>query len=1015
MFFDSKWLLALLVVILLLLTALWRTLKKAEGVHQLALKWSQLFILGAFGLFSCINILTYQHQFQTGSQQLEQELVLQAQQQVQQRALFVHSLLEHEKNKTERRLDEKLEAVVQQAISTASHLVSHYQNSHTPEQLTELVIEALRHSRHSQQRGYLFATRLDGTELLFADHPELEGQNLLDFQDQDGNYYIQQMIELIRQHGQGFINYRISKPGSPSWDHLKRAYIQYFPALDCLIGSGDYLEDFEQEIQRSVLETLEALSSSGALTHFAASYDGLSLLGPGKGTNVLDVQDAQGRFIVRQMIKNARSGGGFLRYQMPTQLGSENYEKISYCLPVAGWNWYVGAGINLDSVSRHIDHTKMVMQQNVRQQLVQATLFILAISFLLWLLARRICARIELNVQRLQQALHAAATDNQLVDLEQISLDEFAAIGKAANTMLSQRLDTEYTLQRSEARFRTALERAPLLVALLDNRKNIVFTNSMWQQMLGEDTTLFSEQHLLGIVNADQYRQLDGAIEDLLTRKTSSANLDLTLNAHGSGCAELDVALISIVDSAQNTTSVLIMAKNITARRTVEKRLQWMAHFDPLTGLTNRYHAMEQLERLRRQPESAQNLWLLMIDLNRFKHINDAYGQETGDLVLQTTARRLEALSPAPLLTARLSSDEFILVSQHVTRQAPEHMLRHLQQAIAQPMVFGPLSLQVDSCIGAVLFADKRVNELIQQAGIATQHAKENRTLAGIEIYSEQLDRAIQEEQKIENALREALHSPQQFQLHFQPIWDLGKRRLIGFEALIRWQHPLLGAISPAQFIPLAEKKALIIPLGKIVFELACQTLAHWQQNHALQGDDTLRISVNMAPQQFITDTFLEDIQETLQRHNVAPQRICIEVTETSLMENPELAIERIQSLKALGIILAIDDFGTGYSSLAYLNQFDVDTVKIDRSLVNTIAENNAVAKISEAIIRLAHDLQLKVVAEGVETMEQLLYLQQLDCDFIQGFLVGKPATALQAEEYLQQRTLIFPLQAGEA
>ena len=877
--FHLKWLLGSL-TILLLLGALILAGSRPQGtLRRLILKWNLLFIVGAISLISFFYLHTYEHQYQKRTVQVEQEFLAQAKQQIRQRATFIHTWIIDENTNAEEQLKQRLRTVVEQAIATATHLVDQYQSTMSNAQLTQIVVEALRPLRFSGGRGYLFATRLDGIELLFADRPEFEGQNMLPLQDRDGVYYVQEMIKLCQQRGGGFVNYRISKPGSGSWDHRKTAYVKYFAPLNCFIGTGEYSDDFALEIQQKIIDKLDHLAIDNSISIFGANYGGLSLFGPGKDKNVLNVQDQRGTFVVRALIRTARMGGGFVRYQMPSTLTQNNYEKISYCMPVKTWNGYIGAGINLEHVANNIAMSQADLEQNIRQQILHAAAFIPLIAIFLWYVGRRFSATIENNVNTLEDSLHSAVSNNQLIDVTLINFDEFIAIGQATNDMLDM-------------------------------------------------------------------------------------------------------------------------------RRQAEQNLEWLAHYDPLTGLVNRHYAVESLETLQRKQQPGASLWLFMVDLNRFKHINDAYGHSTGDHVLETMAQRLQSLEPAPLLTARLSSNEFIFVVDLPTTTAADNMAKALRQKIRLPISHKGFNLQVDCSISGVAFAQNNISELLHKADITIRLVRADRTHENYLLHDLNLDKTFRKMEQLEKDLRQALLQPQQFELHFQPIWNLNEQTLKGFEALVRWHHPTNGMISPEEFIPLAEQKGMIVSLGKIIFDRACQTLAHWLKLYPQLCNESLRLSVNMAPQQFVANQFIEDVQTTLERYTIPPNMLCIEITETSLMENPELAIQRIQSLKQMGITIAIDDFGTGYSSLSYLNQFEVDTVKIDRSLVKNIDQQHAVERISAAIISLSHDLNLQVTAEGIETEGQLQQLRQLNCDTIQGFLISKPLTAKNAEKLLKQRTL---------
>ena len=998
--FSPTWMLVMIPAVILLAAAVVLGSRRHGSLRHLTWRWNLLFIVAALGFLSFYTLQTYQQQFYRRTEQIEQQFLQQARDQIRQRASFVHDLILDEKQGGEQQLKDDLRQTVLQAVHLAHTLVERYQHELAPDALSRLVVEALRPLRHRNGRGYLFATRLDGTELLFADHPEFEGRNMLDMKDQDGVYYVREMIRLSRQQGEGFVAYRISQPGESGWGHKKIAYIKYVPELQAFIGTGEYLESFEQEMRQRIIDKLDRLVGDGPLSIFGASYAGVSLFGPAKGQNVLNVQDRNGVFVVRELIRIAQDGGGFIRYQMPDSLGERHYEKISYCLPLDMWNCYVGAGIDLGFVEQNIANSRQQLMVSLRQQLAQGALSIVILGVILWAIGHRLSRSIKDNVTVLNEALEAVAADGCEVELDEVKFDEFIAIGQAANRMLEQRRIAQEELNDTRLRFRTALEQAPLLVALIDSHRQILFSNGMWHDALpmdGETARIEPDWF-----SRASWLKFDTALEQMNTKRLGQERLDITLKTRQGVTRHYDMALAAVHQANDKLDTILVMARDITERRQAEERLTWLAHYDALTGLSNRNHAKVQLEQLLADSVPPER-WLLMFDINRFKRINEIYGHAVGDFVLKELSRRLQALQPATQIAARLSSNEFIIVVDLAEQETIEEMVARFRAILCAPLQYGETRLVIDTRISGVECQQTQdVAELLHRADVALREVKEGRIRQGFLCYDEHLDQIYQENELLEKALRLALQSPEQFQLHFQPIWSLNPRQLKGFEALVRWQHPTFGQIAPSRFIPLAEKRALIVPLGQIIFRRACETLAQWLKQYPAVQQRQIRLSVNMAPQQFVTESFIEEIKAALEQWQLPPEILCIEITETSLMEEPELAIQRIRTLKEMGIAISIDDFGTGYSSLSYLQQFDVDIIKLDRSLVVNIAETRSAQRIIDAVVRLGHDLDLTIVAEGVETFEQLEQLRLLDCDAIQGYLTGKPCSAEGVDGWLK-------------
>ena len=444
--------------------------------------------------------------------------------------------------------------------------------------------------------------------------------------------------------------------------------------------------------------------------------------------------------------------------------------------------------------------------------------------------------------------------------------------------------------------------------------------------------------------------------------------------------------------------SVLGLAlKDAQARRQqqalLEQRnsdLERISRIDQLTLLPNRLglqeHAEQAIERARRQ---GLELMVAFIDVDRFKTINDSLGHAAGDALLEEVARRLRATVPTTDTVARLGGDEFVVVSENLNDDFDAgHLADRLHRSFStSPMQVEGRQLTVTASIGVSVFPGDgdQINTLMRQADMAMYEVK-SRGRDGWLFFTESMNRVIQERLSLEIDLRKSLENGD-FCLHYQPQWDINGRHLLGWEALLRWTHPLRGVVSPGGFIPVAEDTGLIGPLGEWVLMEACRTAAAWHGH----GLETCRLSVNLSCRQFAQSRLEEKIEEILNRTGLSPQRLELEITETVLMEDPQRAINLLTRLKDRGIRIAIDDFGTGYSSLSYLRSFPIDRLKIDRSFVTTSLTDPSGAAIVTAIISLARSLGITTIAEGVETEDQRQFLLQQGCDELQGFLMGRP------------------------
>ena len=429
-------------------------------------------------------------------------------------------------------------------------------------------------------------------------------------------------------------------------------------------------------------------------------------------------------------------------------------------------------------------------------------------------------------------------------------------------------------------------------------------------------------------------------------------------------------------------------------RRLAEDQLRFIATHDSLTDLPNRSLFNERLRHaLHQGTRYTRGIAVMFIDMDRFKVVNDSLGHSAGDRLLQDSAKRLAECLRESDTVARLGGDEFVVMIENFT--APKDAIAVAQKALAslaKPFFVDGQEFLMSASIGISTFPDdgKDAETLLKNADIAMYRAKDQGR-NNYQFYSAQMNKHTFERLAMESSLRRAVeHS--EFQLHYQPKLDLRTGAIAGVEALVRWQHPDWGMVSPAQFIPLAEETGLIVQIGEWVLRAACEQNKRWRD----QGIPPLRVAVNLSARQFAQKTLLSDIAKTIAQSGLTPDCIELEITESLVMTNPEHATETLHKLKTMGISLSIDDFGTGYSSLAYLKRFPIDCIKIDRSFIKDIPTEADDMAITRGVIALGHSLRLKVVAEGVETVEQQDFLRSNDCDEMQGYLFSKP---LPAEE----------------
>ena len=467
--------------------------------------------------------------------------------------------------------------------------------------------------------------------------------------------------------------------------------------------------------------------------------------------------------------------------------------------------------------------------------------------------------------------------------------------------------------------------------------------------------------------------------------------------------SELNIAPVR--NDAGTVTHHIGVHSDITDAKTHQDELARQANHDSLTGLPNRNLLWDRIDRACvRTQRYGDFAAVAFLDLDNFKVVNDSLGHSLGDHLLRAVAARLESSLRAMDTVARLGGDEFVLVlADQKSEQSVSGELQRIVESFSQPFAVDGRDVFITASVGIALYPQdaKDPESLMKSAELAMYRAKESGRNA-YQLYTAEMQTRVNERLALESKLRRALERGE-FSLHYQPLVDLRSNRVFGCEALLRWNQPDLGMVGPAQFIPLAEETGLIVPIGEWVLRTACRQSKAWQD----AGLPAVSMAVNISARQFREKNLLQVVTKILGETGLDPTQLEFEVTESMIMHDAQNAIADLQAFRDMGVKLSVDDFGTGYSSLSYLKRFPVDRLKIDQSFVRDITTDADDAAIAQAVITLAHTMNLRVIAEGVETLEQLAFLRSNQCDEIQGYLFGKPMPADEFGKLLESgRTL---------
>ena len=576
--------------------------------------------------------------------------------------------------------------------------------------------------------------------------------------------------------------------------------------------------------------------------------------------------------------------------------------------------------------------------------------------------------------------------------------DELLASGRNVAAIALERARAQAAIEEGRAQLQMILDAMPMSIAYTDNELRYRFVNSGYEALFGIPREQTVGQRVPQVLGGARFRIIKPYIDRALTGEEVRWERE---DRDGEGrTRHLEIHYVPHRVAQGRVVGHFGIVTDITARKENERLLKYLATHDQLTDLPNRNLLVEHLGlALARAARSDRRVAVMFIDLDRFKTVNDTLGHDAGDRLLESLAARFrEHLRKCDIL-GRLGGDEFVVLLDDIEDiQDAAVSAQKLIALAAEPFRLGGHEFYVTASIGIAVSPGDGTDAgmLLKNADIAMYRAK-SQGKNTFQFFSAEATASTFEQLMLESALRKALERDE-LVLHYQPIVNLATGRAEAVETLVRWRHPDLGVVSPARFIPMAEETGLIVPIGAWVLREACQQFA------ALPEAEGLRVAVNLSPRQLRSHEVVSTVRDALAASGLPAERLRLEVTESSMMEDPEAAVRTLEALRALGVTIAVDDFGTGYSSLSFLRRFPIDGLKVDQSFVQDVVDDENDAAIARAVIAMGRSLRLDIVAEGVETEAQLDFLRAEGCDKAQGFLFSRPLEFEALRSWLEAR-----------
>ncbi|WP_162224953.1 EAL domain-containing protein [Neptunomonas antarctica] len=869
-------------------------------------------------------------------------------------------------------LKDDVKAEVDQAYSVMNAIYQSTKGQHSDQDIKQLINDALRDVRFFNGRGYLFIDDMQGKCILLPTAPQFEGQSLWDNQDDSGRYIMRSLVDAVKNPAAaGYSRYRWYPPGNATEMKDKITYVRYFEPFDWIIGAGDYVFQAENDLKKATLARLSSQRFGQYGYISILDQEGNVLFTPQTSAKQLPIHysllpDIHERRAVESIMATAMEGGGFTEYDWFVSDSSEHISsKLSLVEVVPLWGWVLVAGVYPEEIQEVFLRERDNQQQNLKDDGWRLLLALAGVGvfmmLIVWVYGQWL-KRLFLNYQ----------AD---IDVKQEQIEGDAQALKIASRVF----DTAH-----EAIMVT--DPSTKIVAV--NHAFTVITGYQLAEVLGKTPRMLSS----GRHSSEFYHDIWSSLA------TSDQWCGEIWNRKKSGKSFPEQLSISVSkDAAGKIVNYIATFSDVTDKKHAEEQLRYLAEYDDLTGLPNRHLLIDRVNQTiaRAKRNELRCFSLMFIDLDRFKNINDSLGHGIGDMVLQEVAQRLEGAVREIDTVSRIGGDEFVILisgKRDDSSISAANLAQRLLKLVSEPIQDDALDLIVTPSIGIASYpADGQdFATLLKNADAALYFAK-SQGRNNYKFYNRKMNEKAAARLIMENALRQAIEKGE-FELYYQPQYCLVNKTISGCEVLLRWFHDD-KFIPPDVFIPLAEETGLIPSIGQWVLEQGCHQGAQWIS----KGINIPTVAINVSAFQFQHE-FYRMVDNALRKTGFPANRLELEVTESALMADAVRTQRLLTAFKKSGIKISLDDFGTGYSSLAYLKKFSLDKLKIDRAFIDGLPDDKDDMAITASILDVAKHLGLETIAEGVETQEQLDFLEAYGCDNVQGYYFSKPIPASEFE-----------------